>query len=870
MKYFFCLLIFAILLPEYSNTWSQENPGAPPNLPPYISKSTQAGVNKFFVPEHVTADSFATSVYTFGNITIFSYFNNTQVKVYSQAGALIGSATLKADTLYNLLYLSAGIYRIVGNISYTVLVGDAITSYVNGYYAVDQSGRGVATKLNTWMMSAFQSDQDEFAIFAYSDNTTFTVKNLVSGNIIRAGTLNSGQHYSFRENGGIPYSTPIQVVASKGVSVLSYTDQDYYVPSSTGLFTGTLFLGYSAYEGAWENSITVTSYADNNTVNIVNSNTGASLGSFTMGRGQVKTVGIFAPTFWTVTSTGQVSAANIPYAGWTGSYYYMARSIDSTGVGAGKLFFVPTISSRIDVFSFDNSNSVKITQLGLLTDYPYTTTSTVVYTGTLNSDQNYNFTSLSGDYVYKIEGTGNLSVLQSNGGAGADFMPLSYALSLPDLAVSNADILFSVPDSVYVAGDQITVTAKVHNQGTVGVANVQVAAYDGDPDLGLAPLLATGTIPSINANDSSSFSFPYIIPINPQYRSIVIKVDPNNLTVESNKSNNKASRFLRPNMDLLPPLAVNVTAPSGLTLVSSLPSPNPFTVKFDIFNTGTVTATNAKLALSVKNGLKLLSGITDTTVNFGSILANQSVSFTVLINVNKDSSGFNFYSANVSADNAALKAVSRAINVPDGIPPAAPKMLTGSSNSANSATVTWKANTESDLAGYMVYYTTDSTNYSQNAPIVVVSLTTLTLSGLTGTSTGVVYFFKLKAYDTSNNLSGFSNQVSALVKNVTDVNDLPSGQPEGYSLLQNYPNPFNPSTRIVYSVPFESNVKLSVYNSLGQIIRELFSGTRSAGYYDVYFDATSLSSGVYFYRMEARSISNDKIYSDIKKMIFIK
>lgn len=869
MRYFFCLLIIAILVLGYTNIWSQDHPGAPPNLPPYINTSTQQGINKFFVPNNVTADSFATSVYTFANITIFSYFNNTQVKVYNQTGTLIGSATMKADTLYN-LSPGSGIYRIVGNISYTVLVGDAITSYVNGYYAVDEAGRGVSTKLNTWMMSSFSGTQDEFAIFAYEDNTTFTVKNLVTGNIIRAGVLNSGQHYSFRENGGIPYSTPIQVIGSKGVAALSYTDQDYYVPSSTGRFTGTLFYGYSAYEGSWENSVTVTSYADNNNVRITNSVTGDSLGYFTLGRGQVQTIGIFAPTFWKVTATGPVSAANIPYAGYSGGYYYMARAIDETGVGAGKFFFVPTIASRIDVFSFDNANSVKITQLGTMAQYPYTTTKTVIYNSTLNADQNYNFSSLSGNYVYQIEGTGNLSVLQSNGGAGADFMPLSYALSLPDLAISNSDILFSKPDSVYVVGDQITVTAKVHNQGTIGVANVQVAAYDGDPDLGIAPLLATGTLASINAGDSSSFLFPYIIPINPQYRSIVIKVDPNNLIVEANKSNNKALRFLRPNKDLLPPLSVNVTAPSGLTLVNSLPSPNPFTVKFDIFNTGNISATNSKLVLSVKNGLKLLSGITDTTVNFGSILANQSVSFTVLVNVNKDSSGFNLYYANVSADNASLKAVSRAINVPDATPPAVPKMLTGVSNNGNCATVTWKANTESDLAGYLVYYTTDSTNYSQNAPIVVVSLATLTQCGLLGTHTGVTYFFKLKAFDTSNNLSGFSNQISVLVTDITAVNDLPSGKPEGYSLLQNYPNPFNPATRIVYSVPFESNVKLSVYNSLGQVIRELYNGTRSAGYYDEYFDATSLSSGVYFYRMEARSISNNMIYSDIKKMLLLK
>src|ERR1035437_3567486 len=159
MRYFFYLLIFAILIPGYTNTWSQDHPGAPKNSPPYINRSTQQGINKFFIPENVTADSFATSFYTFNNITVFSYFDNTQVKVYDASSTLIGSATLKADTLYN-LSPGAGIFRVVGNTSFTVLIGDAITSYVNGYFAVDEAGRGVSTKLNTWMMSSFYRSEE--------------------------------------------------------------------------------------------------------------------------------------------------------------------------------------------------------------------------------------------------------------------------------------------------------------------------------------------------------------------------------------------------------------------------------------------------------------------------------------------------------------------------------------------------------------------------------------------------------------------------------------------------------------------------------------------------------------------------------------
>ncbi len=58
----------------------------------------------------------------------------------------------------------------------------------------------------------------------------------------------------------------LQIVSNKPVSALSYTDQDYYVPAATGLFSGNLFYGFSGYSGDWENSITITSYASNNVV----------------------------------------------------------------------------------------------------------------------------------------------------------------------------------------------------------------------------------------------------------------------------------------------------------------------------------------------------------------------------------------------------------------------------------------------------------------------------------------------------------------------------------------------------------------------------------------------------------------------------
>jgi photosystem II stability/assembly factor-like uncharacterized protein len=93
-----------------------------------------------------------------------------------------------------------------------------------------------------------------------------------------------------------------------------------------------------------------------------------------------------------------------------------------------------------------------------------------------------------------------------------------------------------------------------------------------------------------------------------------------------------------------------------------------------------------------------------------------------------------------------------------------------------------------------------------------------------------------------------------------EVNDLP----KEFTLSQNYPNPFNPGTVISYSLPSASNVKLIVYNTLGQTTKILENAYKQAGNYSINFNASALPSGVYFYKLEAGQ------FSQIKKMILIK
>jgi hypothetical protein len=99
---------------------------------------------------------------------------------------------------------------------------------------------------------------------------------------------------------------------------------------------------------------------------------------------------------------------------------------------------------------------------------------------------------------------------------------------------------------------------------------------------------------------------------------------------------------------------------------------------------------------------------------------------------------------------------------------------------------------------------------------------------------------------------------------VTSVYLDPSVVPQEFALEQNYPNPFNPTTMIRYNVPAKSRVTLTIYNILGQVVESLVDMDQPQGAYVVPFNATRLSTGVYFYELRAGD------YQGIKKMLLLK
>jgi len=93
--------------------------------------------------------------------------------------------------------------------------------------------------------------------------------------------------------------------------------------------------------------------------------------------------------------------------------------------------------------------------------------------------------------------------------------------------------------------------------------------------------------------------------------------------------------------------------------------------------------------------------------------------------------------------------------------------------------------------------------------------------------------------------------------------------PDAFTLSQNYPNPFNPSTSITFSLPEASNVKIVVYDVVGNKISELVNGNFATGWHKADFDASKMNSGIYLYTITAQSV-NGKSFSATRKMMLIK
>jgi len=174
--------------------------------------------------------------------------------------------------------------------------------------------------------------------------------------------------------------------------------------------------------------------------------------------------------------------------------------------------------------------------------------------------------------------------------------------------------------------------------------------------------------------------------------------------------------------------------------------------------------------------------------------------------------------------------------------------------SGKSVTLRWTTATELNNLGFEVQRSIETIDW--NAIVFVEGEGTTTSSHNYNCVDNSVslgnYFYRLKQIDLDGSFS-FSDVVEVDVSTPTDC-----------ALEQNYPNPFNPSTIISYQLPVSSDVTLKVYNVLGNEVAALVNEVQPTGKYEITFNASSLSSGTYFYKLQTGN------FSETKKMILIR
>jgi hypothetical protein len=380
--------------------------------------------------------------YTHSDILIFSYADDTEFEVNDSIGSLVWSGTLDVGQ-HQSLSPGAGVYLVSGSQPFSLVVGDQLTDYVWGYYALDQNGKGLSTLFHTyqadWMSNSLCDPH--FIVFAYQDNTHVEVRDTTSGSLIWSGTLDEGQHY---DNTSI-IDRFLTVSSDKPVSALSYTDQGYYVPSQTGVFVGTKFYTFVGNSGDWAEDLNVIAY-ENTSVTIKDTATGHTIWSGTLNAGQMHTESGLNGTFVTVIASNRVTVSVSPYTSWGDRYYHSIYAQDSTGTGIGTLFTFPSIANaKLVIFSYDDDSQVTVRDAA----------GAVAWSGTLNQGDRHTLTSAY--TLYTVTSSGQISVLLDWGdNAGAEFAPIHYA-------VLKVEITSPTGES-YRNGETVLVTANVTQQ----------------------------------------------------------------------------------------------------------------------------------------------------------------------------------------------------------------------------------------------------------------------------------------------------------------------------------------------------------------------------------------------------------------------
>lgn len=279
----------------------------------------------------------------------------------------------------------------------------------------------------------------------------------------------------------------------------------------------------------------------------------------------------------------------------------------------------------------------------------------------------------------------------------------------------------------------------------------------------------------------------------------------------------------------------------------SIPASSPVTVTWNVASTNT-TPVNCQTV-----NIKITTDQGNSFVNVASGLPNTGTASVTLPNVQTTTARLYIE----AADNIFYDVSDANFTITQAVPVELASFVANSSN--GTVNLEWSTATETNNKGFAIERKGTDGNYTEVGFVNGQGTTTKT-SDYTFSDrpfAAGIFVYRLKQTDLDGSFT-YSNEVEVDVAN-----------PEEFSLSQNWPNPFNPSTSISFSLPEASNIRIVIYDVVGNKVADLVSGNFTAGWHKANFDASRLNSGVYLYTITAQGNSG-KAFSATRKMMLLK
>jgi hypothetical protein len=198
------------------------------------------------------------------------------------------------------------------------------------------------------------------------------------------------------------------------------------------------------------------------------------------------------------------------------------------------------------------------------------------------------------------------------------------------------------------------------------------------------------------------------------------------------------------------------------------------------------------------------------------------------------------------------------------IPPRTPVNFTAQMDSEY-ISFSWNWNTEADFRNYKLYRDTIAEFVISPQNLISELRDTSYIDKIPSSANRL--FYKLTSVDSQGNESTPTEEIAFILNNLNGQ----QLQIADYMLYQNYPNPFNPSTKIGYRLNQRGYVKLYVYEITGSELAILVNEAKEPGYYEIEFNASSLASGIYLYKLQITDTQKRiPVFTEIKRMVLLK